>query len=149
MRRFNSSASILSDSPRISPPVSMYFIAIPLARRLHIDLHHRPYFCRSVLRRRYPRRNRNRLVEILRLHQHVSAQLLLGLRERPIRDHRLTIAHANRRRSFGELERTASLPMPTLHDTLRERAKFLKNLLLLRFRPRVGLFLVVINQKHV
>src|SRR5579862_4082251 len=148
MRRFNSAASILSDSPRISPPVIRYSIAIPLAARLHVDLHHRPHFGRSVLRRRYPRRNRIRLIDILRLDQHVSAKLLLGFRERPVRDRRLAVAYTNRRGRLGELERATGLALAALHDVLRERIKFLEDLPLLRFRPLRGLFFVVINQKH-
>src|SRR5260370_16552 len=163
MRRFNASASIRSDSPRGSDPVIMYFIDVlrqlpattePVPRSgagagpcLHVDLHYRTHFDRTELRARNPRRNGDRLIDILRLDQVVSAELLLGLREWAVSHHRLAVAHANRGRSRNRLERRAALVLPRLGEVLGESHVLLKELLL---RLLGQLFcLAVINQKHV
>src|SRR4051794_36990312 len=85
-------------APELSPGAGMM---MPSACE-HPD---RPHLDRAALRGGDPRGDLGRLVQILRLDQVVAAQLLLHLRERPVRGQRLAITNADARRRRGRLER--------------------------------------------
>src|SRR5262245_9883923 len=61
-------------------------------------LSHRPYLDDTHAGHGAARRNRDRLVQILHVDQHVAAKVLARLCERPIRQEPLAVAHSDARR---------------------------------------------------
>src|SRR5574341_1074376 len=79
-----------------------------------------PNLDRSPLGRRNPRRDLDRVVQVLGFDEEVAPELLFGLRERPVGGRELAVANANGGRGIGVLQSVAADIMAALLDVFRE-----------------------------
>src|SRR3954453_22095873 len=80
----------------------------------------RPHLDRADARRRNPRRDLDRGIEILGLHEVIAAELLARFGKRAVGLQRLALALAYGRRGRGRLQPVARLEIAALDDALRE-----------------------------
>src|SRR5207237_9512486 len=95
------------------------------------------------------RRDRDRLVAVLRLDEVIATELLLGLRERPVGGEGLAVAHADGGRGRGALQPLAAEEVAAPLDRFGEGAELLQeraHLLLRALRP---LRLVAVDQQDI
>src|SRR3989441_415708 len=119
-----------------------------LFREVH--LHDRPNLDRAAHpHRRDPRGDGDGLVEVLRLHDEVAAELLLRLGERAVRRDRLAVLAPHGGRRAGRLQRIARQEGTLLTDIVDELAVLLVDGAPLRLGHLGHLGLLVVDQQHV
>ncbi len=103
----------------------------------------------SYGQRRDSQRDGDRLVPILALDQVVAAELFLGFRERPIRDHRLAVFLANRDGAGGPVQLLAGQQATAVLEFMDEFSLIFHDLRPLRIRKFCPLDLVSTPHQQV
>src|SRR5213593_760458 len=117
-----------------------------LVRRQIRQLNHRPDFDGAAPRHGDLRGDGDRFVAILRVHQEVSAQLLLGLREGTVGHHAFALAHPNTGRRRGRLQRRGGEVLAGRSELVRQLRGLAVTPLALRLVQRL---FVQVNEQHV